>query len=157
MAIGSAPVPAALGWALVGAVVAVSAGVAVGLGAYRRNRRILRRGARMSAEIIAVEVAPLDRPYESRLRNVRLWLRFEGVEEHVLEFLGYRLRSVDAAALIPGATVRVWVLPEDGSEIRVARPDDVDRILPFQAAPEASGKYPDGGIDGIDTLLDRLG
>ncbi|MFG2039110.1 DUF3592 domain-containing protein [Dactylosporangium sp. NPDC048998] len=155
MAIGSTPIPASLGWALVGAVVAVGAGVAVGLGAYRRNRRILRRGARLSAEIVAAEIAPLDRPYGSRLRNVRLRLRFEGIEEHVLEFLGYRLRSDDAAALTPGATVQVWVLPEDLSEVRVARPGNVDRILPFQAAPEVSGNYPDGGIDGLGTLLDR--
>ncbi|MEU7866430.1 hypothetical protein [Dactylosporangium sp. NPDC049140] len=69
---------------------------------------------------------------------------------------GYRLRSDDAAALTPGATVQVWVLPGDLSEVRVARPGDVDRILPFQAAPEVSGEYPDGGIDGLGDPPDRL-
>src|SRR4051794_19239190 len=58
MAIGSVPVPATLGWALVGAVVVVGAGAVVGLGAYRQSRRILRRGARLSAEIVAAEIAP---------------------------------------------------------------------------------------------------
>nr|BFE56740.1 hypothetical protein GCM10020063_012660 [Dactylosporangium thailandense] len=154
MAIGSAS--AALAWALVGAVVAVGAGVAVGLGVYRRHRRILRRGARMSAEIAAAEIAPPPGPYESRRRTVRLRLRFEGIEEHALEFIGYRLRREDAEALTPGATVRVWVLPEDLSEVRVARPGDGgrERILPFQAAPAVSGRYPEGGMDGLASLLD---
>jgi len=157
MAIGSVPVPATLGWAAVGAVVAVGAGLVVGLGAHRQHRRILRRGAQLRADIVAAEVAPPAGPYGARLRNVRLQLRFEGIEEHVLDFLGYRLRADDAAALIPGATVQVWVLPADLSEVRLARPDDATRILPFQAAPEHTGRYPDGGIDGLGSVLDHPG
>ncbi|MFF5225170.1 DUF3592 domain-containing protein [Dactylosporangium sp. NPDC000521] len=132
-------------------VVAVGAAAAVGIGVYRRNRRILRRGARMTAEIVAIDAAPVDT--NSERRTVRLQLRFEGVEEHVLDFIGYRLRTADAAALTPGAKLQAWVLPDDGSEIRVARPDDPNRILSLQAAPEVSGHYPDGGIDGIGNLL----
>lgn len=148
-------VPAALGWALVGAVVAMGAGTAVAIGAHRRDRRIMRRGARMSAEIVTAEITPVDHPVESKRHNVRLQLRFEGIDEHVLAFIGYRLRSDDAVAFTAGTTVQVWVLPEDGSEVRIARPGDVDRILPFQAAPEVSGHYPDGAVDGFGSLLDR--
>ncbi|MEV6932790.1 hypothetical protein AB0M46_51020 [Dactylosporangium sp. NPDC051485] len=132
-------------WALVGAVVATGAGAAVGIGAYWRQRRILRRGAVLTAAIVASEVVG---------RKVRLSLRFEGIEEHVLEFLGYRLRPEDAAALVPGVPVRAWVLPADLSEIRLAYPGS-GRMLPFQLAPEVSGHYPDGGLDGLGSLLDH--
>ncbi|MGI5240070.1 hypothetical protein [Dactylosporangium sp. CA-139066] len=155
MTIALSPVPPTPGWALVGLVVAVCVGTAVGLGAYRRNRRIMRRGARLPAQIVAAEAEQTPGPYSARLRNVRLRLRFEGIEDHELDFLGYRLRADDAAALTPGATVQVWVLPEDLSEVRIARPDGVERILPFQSAPEVAGEYPTGGIDGLGTLLDR--
>ncbi|WP_344510050.1 hypothetical protein [Dactylosporangium maewongense] len=138
-------------WASVFAVVGVGAAAAVGIGAHRRNRRILRRGVRMTAEIVAADVAPGNA--RSERRNVRLQLRFEGVEEHVLDFIGYRLRAADAAALAPGVRVQAWVLPDDGSEIRVAHPGEPARILALQAAPEVSGKYPDGTADGIGSVL----
>ncbi|GAA2357942.1 hypothetical protein [Dactylosporangium salmoneum] len=132
-------------WALVGAVVAAGSGTAVGIGAYRQHRRILRRGAVLTAAVVASEAVG---------RKVRLSLRFEGIEDHVVEFLGYRLRAEDAAALVPGVPVRVWALPEDLSEIRLAYPGS-GRILPFQVAPEVSGHYPDGFMDGLGGLLDR--
>jgi hypothetical protein len=145
----------ALGWAL-SAVGAVGAGAGVSLGVVRKKRRILRRGARLTAEITAVESARIDGPLRSDRRNVRLELRFAGLEEHPLEFLGYRLRAEDAAVLVLGATVQVWVLPDDLSEVRVARPDGAGRTLPFQPAPEMSGSYGAGAFEAFGSLLEPL-
>jgi hypothetical protein len=119
--------------ALLGVVLCVAFGLACGLYAYLRHRRIVRRGGRLPARVVEVE---LIRPEElaARLRNVRLVLAFDGAEAEPVEFRAFRLRATDAETFVPDAVVQVWGLPHDLSEVRIARPDGAGRPLPFHAA-----------------------
>jgi hypothetical protein len=121
--------------ALLGIPVILAVGVAAGWQVHRRNQRIVRNGLELRARVVAAEViVPDDELAATRLRHVRLVLAFEGAEDEPQTYQGWRMKTADAATFAPGMTLRAWVLADDPSEIRVARPSGAGGPLPFNAS-----------------------